>query len=93
MTIQKKITTVQVVEVEIDFPFFSKDKHVFAKVINQDLVLRVWPYSNQIDVGCATDTALNAEPITEAEFCEVYAKVMHELNRLANIEYHQLQEV
>lgn len=76
MTIEKVIRTEEVMEFEIELPYFAKEGNYYYAILNEDKKIRVavvgdstWISCNS--VGIERDLA-KAEPISETEFYQVY---------------------
>lgn len=81
MKIQKQITTVEQIEVEISLPYYSKSENCYFMIPNERGCIRVWVGEESASISyhqlsSSIKEAANYTEINESEFNEAFRKAL-----------------
>jgi len=82
MKIQVKTTTVKTKQVEIEFPYYTKDLCHYYKVVNEKTIIQVTE-TDYLPSICFSylDHALKYKKTTESQFNKAYNKVLSKISK------------
>ena len=84
--IRVTVTTEEVKELEISFPYYVKDKYTVIKFFDRrkGLMVTDYDFSKQIQYMDMPENWLSFKPTTEAVFNKAFDKVMNDLIKMNN---------
>ena len=86
--IKVTVTSKEVKEIEISFPYFTKNVSLYCKFFSNDKAIFVYDYDFNMAVnwsnGSVPGSWLLGDPITEEEFNKKFNEVMNNLIKMNN---------
>ena len=86
--IKVTVTSKEVKELEVTFPYYTRDNSLYWKFLSENKVIIVtdYPFSRSIDYsnGVVPESWITNDPITEEEFNQKFNEVMNALIDLNN---------
>ena len=86
--IKVTVTSKEVKELEVTFPYYTRNNSLYCKFLSENKVIIVtdYPFSRSIDYsnGVVPESWITNDPITEEEFNQKFNEVMNALIDLNN---------
>lgn len=85
--IRVTVTSKEVKEIEISFPYYTRNGSIYCKFFSEDKAIWVADYGFNIEIECSDcvpESWLTNDPITEEEFNAKFNEVMNALINMNN---------
>ena len=86
--IKVMVSTEEVRELEISFPYYTKDQGIWCKFFSRSVAMWVSYYGFKSAIeysnGAVPESWITFQPITESEFNEQFNEVMNNLIKMKN---------